>query len=237
MTILAPGLHVGSGNRCGHRPDTPNFLVQRHTEKLPLVLQRAYERVEDLYPRIATLAELDTLNPCRRKRSERRESHVQVLKALIKYLDLVTMTVCIPSDDGQIGMTLHRLWRETSISWSRFKRAISDFRRAGLMTISQPRTTTRAGDVRGLVAIKALSVKIFQAIRLNLALGRERRKASRRQQARAARAGKTQRAYYRRPGCVKPAAQSVDTAHDDITRAKNFAHGVAMRNARGRPPQ
>ncbi|MGN5168181.1 hypothetical protein ACTG10_23540 [Aeromonas hydrophila] len=151
------GLNVGSGNRCGHNPNQPKFLVQPHAQKVPKFIVRARELVELYYSRLKELTALDTLNPRRKKRSERREATIQVLKALIKYLDLVTLTVGIPTKDGQVGLTLLRLHKETSISWSRFKRAIADLREAGFLTISQPRMTNSAGQVRGLVGIKAIS--------------------------------------------------------------------------------
>lgn len=227
-------LHAGSGNRCGHHPEQPNFLTQRHSERMPLILQRAIERIPTLYSRELQIASLDTLNDSRRKRTERREAWVQTLKVLVKYLDLVTMTVCIPSDGGEIGLTLKRLHKETTISFSRFKRALADLRRAGLLTLRQPRTVTRAGEVRGLCAIKAVSVKLFAALKLNLALKKERDKASKRQRAKASKSGTTQRAFYQSPSC-----QAASNQQPDITAkpadGQSFPDFVAAQ--RSRPPR
>ena len=84
------GLNVGSGNRCGHNPTAPRFLVQPHAQKMPKILARSIELVEHYYYRLKDLPQLDTLNPHRKKRSERREAVIQTLKALLKYMDLVT---------------------------------------------------------------------------------------------------------------------------------------------------
>lgn len=199
------GLNVGSGNRCGHNPNQPKFLVQPHAQKAPKFIARARELVELYYSRLKELTALDALNPHRKKRSERREATIQVLKALIKYLDLVTLTVGIPTKDGQVGLTLLRLHKETSISWSRFKRAIADLREAGFLTISQPRMTNSAGQVRGLVGIKAISPRLFEALGIDFWLRRERDRASKRQRAKASQAGVTQRSYYQRSKPPRPA--------------------------------
>lgn len=199
------GLNVGSGNRCGHNPNQPKFLVQPHAQKAPKFIARARELVELYYSRLKELVALDTLNPHRKKRSERREAIIQVLKALIKYLDLVTLTVGIPTKDGQAGLTLLRLHKETSISWSRFKRAIADLREAGFLTISQPRMTNSAGQVRGLVGIKAISPRLFEALGIDFWLRRERDRASKRQRAKANQAGVTQRSFYQRSKPPRPA--------------------------------
>lgn len=228
MISRAPvGLYVGSGNRCGHNPTQPNFLVQSHASNLPLFIQRSFQRVDEIYHRIVDALELDSLNECRKKRTERREAVVQALKVCLKYLDLVTLTICIPTDAGMVGLTLERLHKETTISWSRFKRAVADLRRAGWLVISQPRTTNRAGEVRGLVAIKALSSRLFKLLRLDLTLRREREKASKRQRVKASRQGKTQRAFYQRQRCATasaPVSAPVQPGH-----GQTFAEFVAAR--------
>lgn len=201
------GLNVGSGNRCGHNPNKPKFLVQPHAQKAPKFIARARELVEHYYYRLKELPQLDTLNPHRKKRSERREAVIQTLKALLKYMDLVTMTVGVPTKDGQVGLTLLRLHKETTISWPRFKRAIADLRAAGLLSISQPRMTNSAGQVRGLVGIKAISARLFEALKIDFWLRRERERASKRQRAKANKAGVTQRSFYQRQQAPRPAVR------------------------------
>jgi len=199
------GLNVGSGNRCGHNPNQPKFLVQPHAQKMPKILARSIELVEHYYYRLKDLPQLDTLNPHRKKRSERREAVIQTLKALLKYMDLVTMTVGIPTKDGQVGLTLLRLHQEVSISWPRFKRAIADLRAAGFLSISQPRMTNSAGQVRGLVGIKAISSRLFEALKIDFWLRRERDRASKRQRTKANLAGVNQRSFYQRSKPPRPA--------------------------------
>lgn len=201
------GLNAGSGNRCGHNPASPNFLVQSHAQKMPKILARSIEMVELYYSRLKELPQLDTLNPHRKKRSERREAVIQTLKALLKYMDLVTMTVGIPTKDGQVGLTLFRLHKETTISWPRFKRAIADLRAAGFLSVSQPRMTNAAGQVRGLVGIKAISSRLFEALKIDFWLRRERDRASKRQRAQANKAGVTQRSFYQRSNLPRAATR------------------------------
>lgn len=200
------GLNVGSGNRCGHNPSNPNFLVKPHAQRMPKILARSIEMVELYYSRLKELPQLDTLNSHRKKRSERREALIQTLKALLKYTDLVTMTVGIPTKDGRIGLTLPQLRKETSISWPRFKRAIADLRAAGFLSISQPRMTNAAGQVRGLVGIKAISARLFAALKIDFWLRRERERASKRQRAKANKAGVTQRSFYQRSNPARATA-------------------------------
>lgn len=200
------GLNVGSGNRCGHNPTAPRFLVQPHVQNMPKFIARSIDLVEHYYYRLKDLPQLDTLNPHRKKRSERRESIIQVLKVLLKYTDLVTLTVGVPTKDGRVGLSLKRLQGETTISWPRFKRAIADLQAARLLSISQPRMTNSAGQVRGLVGIKAISTRLFAALKIDFWLRRERERASKRQRAKASTSGAKQSSFYRLPSepCKKP---------------------------------
>lgn len=196
FSVAHDGLNVGSGNRCGHNPTQPNFLVQTHKANIPRILSRAIEVIEEYFPRLKEIAQLDTLNPHRKKRSERREAIIQAIKALLKYCDLVTLTVGIPTKSGRVGLTLARLHKETTLSWPRFKRAIADLRAAGFLSIAQPRMTNKAGQVRGVVGVKALSIRLFEALKLDFWLRRERDRASKRQRAKARAEGVTQRSFY-----------------------------------------
>ncbi|GJA64102.1 hypothetical protein KAM351_27130 [Aeromonas caviae] len=227
------GLNVGSGNRCGHNPSNPSFLVKPHAHKIPKILSRSRELVELYYSRLKELPQLDTLNPHRKKRSERREAVIQTLKALLKYMDLVTMTVGIPTKDGQVGLTLVRLHKEVSISWPRFKRALADLRAAGFLSISQPRMTNSAGQVRGLVGIKAISPRLFEALKIDFWLRRERDRASKRQRTKANQAGVTQRSLYQRSRPPRqPAPQGPESAARNVGQPSAWAQFKASAAAR-----
>lgn len=223
FSVAHDGLNVGSGNRCDHNPTKPNFLVQPHAHKIPKILSRSRELVELYYSRLKELPQLDTLNPHRKKRSERREAVIQTLKALLKYMDLVTMTVGIPTKDGQVGLTLVRLHKEVSISWPRFKRAIADLRAAGFLSISQPRMTNSAGQVRGLVGIKAISARLFEALKIDFWLRRERERASKRQRAKASKSGVTQRSFYQRQQAPRPAVRQPSVPQNSWAQFKAAA--------------
>lgn len=223
FSVAHDGLNVGSGNRCGHNPTAPRFLVRPHVQNMPKFIARSIDLVEHYYYRLKDLPQLDTLNPHRKKRSERREAIIQTLKALLKYMDLVTMTVGIPTKDGQVGLTLLRLHQETTISFPRFKRAIADLRAAGLLSISQPRMTNSAGQVRGLVGIKAISARLFEALKIDFWLRRERERASKRQRAKANKSGVTQRSFYQRQQAPRPAVRQPSVPQNSWAQFKAAA--------------
>ena len=223
FSVAHDGLNVGSGNRCGHNPTAPRFLVRPHVQNMPKFIARSIDLVEHYYYRLKDLPQLDTLNPHRKKRSERREAVIQTLKALLKYMDLVTMTVGIPTKDGQVGLTLLRLHQETTISFPRFKRAIADLRAAGLLSISQPRMTNSAGQVRGLVGIKAISARLFEALKIDFWLRRERERASKRQRAKANKSGVTQRSFYQRQQAPRPAVRQPSVPQNSWAQFKAAA--------------
>lgn len=223
FSVAHDGLNVGSGNRCGHNPTAPRLLVRPHVQNMPKFIARSIDLVEHYYYRLKDLPQLDTLNPHRKKRSERREAIIQTLKALLKYMDLVTMTVGIPTKDGQVGLTLLRLHQETTISFPRFKRAIADLRAAGLLSISQPRMTNSAGQVRGLVGIKAISARLFEALKIDFWLRRERERASKRQRAKANKSGVTQRSFYQRQQAPRPAVRQPSVPQNSWAQFKAAA--------------
>ena len=223
FSVAHDGLNVGSGNRCGHNPTAPRFLVRPHVQNMPKFIARSIDLIEHYYYRLKDLPQLDTLNRHRKKRSERREAVIQTLKALLKYMDLVTMTVGIPTKDGQVGLTLLRLHQETTISFPRFKRAIADLRAAGLLSISQPRMTNSAGQVRGLVGIKAISARLFEALKIDFWLRRERERASKRQRAKANKSGVTQRSFYQRQQAPRPAVRQPSVPQNSWAQFKAAA--------------
>ena len=223
FSVAHDGLNVGSGNRCGHNPTAPRFIVRPHVQNMPKFIARSIDLVEHYYYRLKDLPQLDTLNRHRKKRSERREAVIQTLKALLKYMDLVTMTVGIPTKDGQVGLTLLRLHQETTISFPRFKRAIADLRAAGLLSISQPRMTNSAGQVRGLVGIKAISARLFEALKIDFWLRRERERASKRQRAKANKSGVTQRSFYQRQQAPRPAVRQPSVPQNSWAQFKAAA--------------
>lgn len=87
------GLNVGSGNRCGHKPTSPSFLVRPHVQKMPRISLLDPVSWSSSILRLKELPQLDTLNPHRKRRSERREAVIQTLKALLKYM--------VGHDDGR----------------------------------------------------------------------------------------------------------------------------------------
>jgi hypothetical protein len=95
-----------SGNRCGHNPLSPRFFEPPQQHKaLPGILRKLTKKLSSYYDSPANI--LPTLNLANGKdsqqRSERREACLQLLGCLIHFLDLLTLRVGIPKEDGTFG--------------------------------------------------------------------------------------------------------------------------------------
>lgn len=114
----------------------------------------------------------------RQQRTERSVACVQLLRASIKYLDLVTMRVGTPDGRGGIdNLTLRFLAKQAGLELRRAERAVSDLRRAGLLGV-RPRCERGDDGYRGLAAIKFLPPALFGAFGLAKWLRHERTKAA-----------------------------------------------------------
>jgi len=114
----------------------------------------------------------------RQQRSERREACILMLSALLKYTDLASLRVGIPTADGFLSITEDYLTKQTGMAPRRAERALADLKAAGLVTIAQPRKRLPDGSWKGLTAIKAISRHLFSLFGLGGMLKRERDKAS-----------------------------------------------------------
>lgn len=95
------------GNRCGHKPASPTLEIARPILAglggHPRILAVAAERAETFYSEPEILPSLAVLNPtASQKRSERREGLIRLLKAVIKFLDLVSLTVAVRDAEGTL---------------------------------------------------------------------------------------------------------------------------------------
>ena len=128
-----------------------------------------------------TIPTLDLANGSnRQQRSERREACILMLSALLKYTDLASLRVGIPTPDGFLSITVDYLAKQTGMASRRTERALADLKTAGLVTLAQPRERLPDGSWRGLTAIKAVSRHLFSLFGLGGMLKRERDKASKR---------------------------------------------------------
>lgn len=178
--------HNFGGNFCGHDPLHPRFTLEKPAKKgaggLPRVLTLCMERITGYYNRPRkVLPSLDLANGSeRQQRSERREACICVLASLLKYTDLASLRVGIPTSQGFLNLTVNYLARNTGMTLKRVERALADLKAAGLLTVSQPRQLTKDGSWRGLAAVKAVSKDLFAVFGLAVMLKKERDKASKR---------------------------------------------------------
>jgi len=181
----APRENLG-GNFCGHDPQNPRLTLEKPAKTgkggIPRVLTLCLERIKDYYynPR-KLIPSLDLANGSnRQQRSERREACLLLLMALLKYTDLASLRVGIPTQDGFLSLTVDYIGKQTGMAPKRVERALADLKAAGLMTVAQPRKRLPDGSWKGLAAVKAVSRHLFSLFGLGGMLKRERTKASKR---------------------------------------------------------
>jgi len=174
------------GNSCGHDPRSPRLTLTRPAKTgkggIPFVLSRLMTLLKGYYdnPR-QIIPSLDLANGSnRQQRSERREACILMLTVLLKYTDLASLRVGIPTQNGFLDLTIDFLTKQTGMALRRAERALADLKAAGLVTIAQARKRLPDGSWKGLVAVKAISRHLFSLFGLGGMLKRERDKASKR---------------------------------------------------------
>ncbi len=176
------------GNKCGHQPDCLREFVppEKHRPR-PKIIQRAIEQVETYFGNPNLLPTLNNANDSQRQqRSERREACIGVLSVLLHYLDLVTMRVAIPYDDGQVqGITMERIADLLGIGLKRAERAVHDLKRAGITEVFPIALEVAPDEYIGVAAIRTIPTSLFDLLGIGQWLKNERRKAYERQQKRA----------------------------------------------------
>ena len=145
---------------------------------------------------------LPTLNAAngsdRQQRLERRMACVQLLRAMLKYLDLASLRVGIPQRDGGfLNLTVPFLAKHACLPVRRAERAMRDLLRAGLVTAQQRAVRTEDGGFRGLASLRKLPAALFGAFKLSKWLRHERSKAVLRRYRAAAQAAKAEREQWR----------------------------------------
>ncbi|MEX3555359.1 MAG: hypothetical protein VB131_01590 [Burkholderia gladioli] len=233
------------------RPDAANATqnnAARHGGR-PRILTEMQQRLE------AYLDDPDrhlpTLNAAngsdRRQRTERRVACVQLLRAMLKYLDLASLRVGIPQRDGGfLSLTMPFLAKHACLPVRRAERAMRDLLRAGLVTAQQRPERTEDGNYRGLASLRQLPAALFGAFGLSKWLGHERSKAVMRRYRAAAQAAKAEREQLRdsraeaqaslalsaiaqRLERSRPARKSAPAAADTSTVATDHAEAIARR--------
>jgi hypothetical protein len=179
-------LRLAYGNGCAHDPLNPNLTLAKPAKKgkggIPRVLTLCMERLPDYYYRPKrVLPSLNFANGSnQQQRSERREACVRLLIAFLKYTDVASLRIGIPTKDGYQNLTVNYFVEQTGMALKRVDRALADLKTAGLITLSQPRQLLPDGSWKGLAAVKAISKHLFGAFGLTVMLERKRHKARKR---------------------------------------------------------
>ncbi len=248
--LAGVGTGTGTGNRCGHVPSAPRFFTppDNHAPH-PRILVRLQEAIETYFANPDCLPSLNAANgSARSQRSERREACLSLLGALIHYLDLVTLRVGLPQDDGTLrGLSMPFLAERAGLGLRRAERACRDLIRAGLLKIHPRVEATAEGGHRGFPAIRRIPAALFKVFGLDAWLQRERDKAAQRQRRRQRRQETTRAAADagRRELALEAARQRSATlpppASPTVTEGNRRQHartvlGAMLDQLRGRPP-
>jgi hypothetical protein len=173
------------GNRCGHNPASPrSFEAPSHHRARPGILRKLTEKLSSYYDSPAKI--LPSLNFANGKdsqqRSERREACLQLLGCLIHFLDLLTLRVGIPQQNGTFaGLSLPYLASLSGLDLRRAERACHDLVASGILGVYPIAKRSNTGEFTGLPAIRTISQALFRSFNLGHWLKRERNRASKRQ--------------------------------------------------------
>ena len=250
---------VASGNRCGHIPTAPRFFRPPETHAPhPRILVRLQEAIETYFNDPTCLPTLNSANgSARNQRSERRESSLAFLGTLIHYLDLATLRIGLPKEDGTfLGLSMEFLAERAGLGLRRAERACHDLVAAGILTIHPRVEATADGDYRGLPAVREITTALFKIFGLEKWLQHEREKAAKRQKRRQQRQENAQttadigrqelalnaaqrRAQTTAPSPATPTPESTPTPARPDRAAREIARaalGGILHRLRGGPP-
>lgn len=209
------------GNFCGHQPENPRIALTEPVKQgfggIPGVLLEAMRRCVDYYTSPWKIPSLNLANgSSRQQRSERREACLSVLWAILKFTDLVTLKVGVPTPDGGfVNLTVGYLARQTGLPQRRVERALADLQRAGLVGVHARCEQRPDGSYKGLAAIKNVSKLLFAIFGLQFRLGFERKRAAKRlkkKQRQHAKASSTRTASARRNLTARAALDGAGSA-------------------------
>ena len=117
----------------------------------------------------------------RQQRSERREGVVAVLKLLLAYTDIATLTVAIPHGPDRLGLSAPWIASHTGLSLSRVKRALATLARTALLVNTgrgrQYDRRRRCWVGTGWGPVRQLSFRLIRALGLEVSWQQAQRKA------------------------------------------------------------
>ena len=174
--------HNAGGNFCGHDPQNPDFnLAKPMSSKAPLVIQRLCARLPDYFYNPKLIPTLNLANgSSKQQRSEARNRDINVLNGLLKFVDLASLRVGIPTKNGFQPLTVDFLAKHIGMEKRRVERALSSLVKAQLITSTQRCRLDSQGEYKGLAAIRCISARLWSLFGLGEMLKHERKKASER---------------------------------------------------------
>lgn len=113
----------------------------------------------------------------RKTRTERREAIIIIIETLLKRLDLTTLRVGLPVQNGFLNIDMKTIVKESGLGQRRCERAIAQLKQAGFIKVKQSRIK-RAPDVyTALRVIRIITLDFFTWLGLDRILNKERSKA------------------------------------------------------------
>ncbi|MBV2133294.1 hypothetical protein KRX52_10855 [Pseudomonas sp. MAP12] len=193
--VHVPRVNNG-GNYCGHNPAGPALDIVRPetSRRRPKILDALHANVGRFYSNPGLLPNVrwcsisrDGCRHDRRRsmRSERREAIIQILRAAVHFVDIVTLHLGRPIPAGFAWVTKAKMRQLTSLSEKRFDRALRDLRESRIVRIYERNKPVPfvEGEFRAEPAIKIFSKHLFGAFGLSQWLQKEQEKAAQRRQA------------------------------------------------------
>ena len=182
------GANLGTGNRCGHNPNQPEFHLFREPEwatGVPHVMRKLIEAVKGYYyAPLDTLPSLANLNGRRNKsgdprknRSEARVAECLIMRAVLYSTEYASLRVGTPkADGGFIPRSCTELAKQAGLLKAkrdpaepdepsrRFWRAFSRLRLAGAFDVYLQYDVIEDGSKRARPAIKRVNLNFLIAL-------------------------------------------------------------------------
>ena len=163
-----------------HDPENMRTFTPPETDKpRPGILEAARKKLEEYLTNPKVLPSLNNANGSpRQQRTERRESTVLLMSVMLYHMDLRTMRCGVLHPDGRFeGIRLKDYAAAVDLSLSRAEEACPDLVDAGIVRTYEAAERRPDGSIKGLAAIRTISVSFFHALGLTFRLGFERKRA------------------------------------------------------------
>jgi hypothetical protein len=155
------------GNGCGHIPSKPlQYIEPAHHQDRPELLEAIKQKLIQYYWQCKNY--LPNLNYIwengeeRQKRTERREAIMLVAQSLVQYVELWSLRVGIPCNNGDFNNLSYEyilndinrgLRDDEKLTLKRVRNALQDLKAAGYIKIKHQREQASKGKFKGLPSI------------------------------------------------------------------------------------